>query len=128
MQLSQTNSGNCAKKVGIGAEWESLGVFKTEAEARACSESHNQAYEALVSYNERLMASRGTKITSKRRESKLARVREIAAYARLAEQFSVPTGTACYMAVIPKKQRQVMVHADAAECLAAGKTPGPFNL
>ena len=100
MQLTKTNGGNWAKQVGIGSGVTSLAIFTTLAEAEA----------ALAKYQP------GVSIET------------CQAGAKLVERLGIPLGATCYMVGRAKKKRQVMQHASAAECAAAGRTPGPCNL
>lgn len=102
MKLTKTNSGNYAKEVKIGSDFESFASFATRQEAEL-----------------RLTMYRAGE----------CEIREFQASERIAKRLAgVSIGQIIYAVGAKKKQKTVMTHASAEECIAAGKTPGPCNL
>ena len=105
MQLVKTHTGNHAKQVTItaGGKWRFCGNFATKEQADAAAAVH---------------ANKGRKIS----------VTEEVTSKNQAKKHNVEIGRIFFrVEAYIEKKKQVMVHATAAECAAAGRSPGPMN-
>jgi hypothetical protein len=135
MQLSQTKSGNYAKQITIsaGGKWRFCGNYGTLAQAQAAAAVH-AAKGRQTWITQEQTSNRGA---AKLRERAVAKavaqavaegLRGDQIKARLASVQSAPVGSTYFrVEAYIERQRAVMTHATAAECMAAGKTPGPMN-
>ena len=101
MILEKTRNGSYAKQIAIGSDFTSFDTFASREEAEQ-------------------------RITIYRQGE--CEIREFTASERVAKKIGVPVGSTVYSVGTKKKQKQVMTHATAAECRAAGSEPGPMNV
>lgn len=136
MQLSRTNSGNWAKQVTItgGSKWRFVGNFATREQAEAAA-AIQETKGRNASVTEKATSNSGAKkqyeraIATALNEAVARGLRgdELRAVAAAIKPLTIGQAYFRVEAYIAHS-RQVMTHASAAECIAAGKKPGPCNL
>jgi hypothetical protein len=135
MRLTKTNGGNWAKQAEIGAGYDAIGFHRTRAEAELAAQPGQHVVPVRLG-DKLVRRLYGDAATLEWRPCEAGNQLAVVIDGQVVEaprdRVEIGCGVmdtvlAAYMVGRPRRGRVVMQHASAAECLAAGKTPGRCN-